>query len=139
MDGQAQPAPAYDAMDDNPQAQPPPPQAPLQFVFHEHQLQILVEGLAAQFANIAMQNAPAPPAPVEKPPVLQGANTLTEQHAKLGELLLQALLRLDAINIESGWPEARAERKRVKKAAQRARRTTCVLGGGNDRLSNDVD
>ena len=63
MDGQAQPAPAYDAMDDNPQAQPPPPQAPLQFVFHEHQLQILVEGLVAQFANIAMQNAPAPPAP----------------------------------------------------------------------------
>ena len=63
-------------------------------------------------------SAPAPPAPVEKPPVLQGANTLTEQHAKLGELLLQALLRLDAINIESGWPEARAERKGAVKNVQ---------------------
>lgn len=50
--------------------------------------------------------------------MLQGANTLREQHAKLGELLLQALLRLDAINIESGWPDARAERKGAVKSVQ---------------------
>ncbi|KZV74411.1 hypothetical protein PENSPDRAFT_648044 [Peniophora sp. CONT] len=58
------------------------------------------------------------PAPAETPPVLQGAKTLNEQHAKLGELLLQALLRLDAINIESGWPDARAERKGAVKNVQ---------------------
>lgn len=62
-------------------------------------------------------SAPAP-ASAEKPAVLQGANTLREQHAKLGELLLQALLRLDAINIESGWPDARAERKGAVKSVQ---------------------
>ena len=32
--------------------------------------------------------------------------------------MLQALLRLDAINIESGWPEARAERKGAVKNVQ---------------------
>ncbi|VDC06981.1 unnamed protein product [Peniophora sp. CBMAI 1063] len=68
-------------------------------------------------ATVTSASAPTP-APAEKPAVLQGTNTLTEQHTKLGELLLQALLRLDAINIESGWPDARAERKGAVKTVQ---------------------
>ena len=64
--GQPQPAPAYAEMDGNPQQQPAP-QPPLQFVFSEEQLQLLVGGLAAQFANIAAQNAPVP-APAAPPP-----------------------------------------------------------------------
>jgi hypothetical protein len=33
------------------------------------------------------------------------------EHTRLGELLLQSLLRLDAINAEGEWEEARKERK----------------------------
>jgi len=39
-------------------------------------------------------------------------------HAQLGELLLQALLRLDAIAPESGWTEVRSARKGAVKEVQ---------------------
>jgi len=39
-------------------------------------------------------------------------------HARLGELLLQALLRLDAITPESGWTEVRSARKGAVKEVQ---------------------
>lgn len=44
--------------------------------------------------------------------------TVDTEHTRLGELLLQALLRLDAINIDSTWTEARRERKGAVRAVQ---------------------
>ena len=44
--------------------------------------------------------------------------TVDAEHTRLGELLLQALLRLDAINIDSTWTEARQERKGAVRAVQ---------------------
>lgn len=36
---------------------------------------------------------------------------LDQEHKRLGELLLQSLLRLDAIHAESEWEQARKDRK----------------------------
>ena len=36
---------------------------------------------------------------------------LGQEHARLGELLLQSLLRLDAIHAENEWEQARKDRK----------------------------
>ncbi|KAI9456535.1 hypothetical protein BJY52DRAFT_1224209 [Lactarius psammicola] len=44
--------------------------------------------------------------------------TVDTEHTRLGELLLQALLRLDAITIDSTWLEARRERKGAVRAVQ---------------------
>lgn len=38
-------------------------------------------------------------------------DSLDQEHARLGELLLQSLLRLDAIHAESEWEQARKDRK----------------------------
>lgn len=43
---------------------------------------------------------------------------LAQEHARLGELLLQSLLRLDAINAEGEWEQARKERKLAVKEVQ---------------------
>lgn len=40
------------------------------------------------------------------------------EHKRLGELLLQSLLRLDALSPESQWTEARMERKQAVKEIQ---------------------
>ncbi|KAI0688041.1 hypothetical protein BC835DRAFT_339010 [Cytidiella melzeri] len=40
------------------------------------------------------------------------------EHARLGELLLQSLLRLDALNAEGEWEEARKERKTAVREVQ---------------------
>lgn len=37
--------------------------------------------------------------------------SLDQEHKRLGELLLQSLLRLDAIHAESEWEQARKDRK----------------------------
>ncbi|KAH8995682.1 hypothetical protein EDB92DRAFT_1794582 [Lactarius akahatsu] len=44
--------------------------------------------------------------------------TVDSEHTRLGELLLQALLRLDAIAIDSAWLEARRERKGAVRTVQ---------------------
>jgi len=44
--------------------------------------------------------------------------TVDTEHTRLGELLLQALLRLDAITIDSAWIDARRERKGAVRAVQ---------------------
>ena len=50
---------------------------------------------------------------------LGGRNTDVElEHRRLGELLLQSLLRLDAISAEGEWEEARKERKGAVKEVQ---------------------
>jgi hypothetical protein len=40
------------------------------------------------------------------------------EHRRLGELLLQSLLRLDALSPESHWSEARSQRKQAVKDIQ---------------------
>ncbi|TFY53941.1 hypothetical protein EVJ58_g9156 [Rhodofomes roseus] len=69
-------------------------------------------------------SAPAPQpasAPVTDSNAAQlgGRNTDIElEHRRLGELLLQSLLRLDAITAEGEWEEARKERKGAVKEVQ---------------------
>ena len=43
---------------------------------------------------------------------------MEQEHVRLGEMLLQALLRLDAIQPESEWEQARKERKGAVKEVQ---------------------
>ncbi|KZT08378.1 uncharacterized protein LAESUDRAFT_697280 [Laetiporus sulphureus 93-53] len=43
---------------------------------------------------------------------------LEQEHARLGELLLQVLLRLDAVTAEGEWEEARQERKGAVREVQ---------------------
>ena len=38
-------------------------------------------------------------------------DSLDQEHTRLGELLLQSLIRLDAIHAESEWEQARKDRK----------------------------
>ncbi|THH16237.1 hypothetical protein EW146_g4368 [Bondarzewia mesenterica] len=52
------------------------------------------------------------------PTALQDSEALDREHRRLGELLLQALLRLDAIGFEGGWDAARKERKGAVKIVQ---------------------
>lgn len=72
---------------------------------------------------------PAAPVPAPTPtvaasaPAPQAAGTaaatpLEQEHVRLGELLLQALLRLDAITAEGEWEEARRERKGAVREVQ---------------------
>ncbi|EPQ57318.1 hypothetical protein GLOTRDRAFT_137669 [Gloeophyllum trabeum ATCC 11539] len=53
------------------------------------------------------------------PPQQEQVKTMQPTHARLSELLLQSLLRLDAINAEGGWDEARKERKEAVKEVQK--------------------
>ena len=46
-----------------------------------------------------------------------GAN-LELEHTRLGELLLQSLLRLDVINLDGEWTDARKERKSAVRTVQ---------------------
>ncbi|SJL03816.1 uncharacterized protein ARMOST_07173 [Armillaria ostoyae] len=45
-------------------------------------------------------------------------SALEKEHARLGELLLQSLLRLDAISTDGEWEDARRERKAAVKEVQ---------------------
>jgi len=45
--------------------------------------------------------------------------SLQPTHARLSELLLQSLLRLDAVNAEGTWEEARKERKEAVREVQK--------------------
>jgi hypothetical protein len=45
--------------------------------------------------------------------------SLEKEHTRLGELLLQSLLRLDAITTDGTWEDARAERKGAVQEVQR--------------------
>lgn len=56
-----------------------------------------------------------PPPPT---PRVLGQLTPAQNHTRLSELLLQALLRLDAITPEGAWEQARRERKVAVKEVQ---------------------
>ncbi|GBE81424.1 hypothetical protein SCP_0311530 [Sparassis crispa] len=61
---------------------------------------------------------PAPAADPPPHPPAQGKTPLAQEHTRLGELLLQALLRLDAITAEGEWEDARRERKGAVREVQ---------------------
>ena len=46
------------------------------------------------------------------------SSSMQKEHARLGELLLQSLLRLDAISSDGDWEDARRERKAAVKEVQ---------------------
>jgi len=50
--------------------------------------------------------------------IVADKDTLRQEHTRLGELLLQSLLRLDALQTDSEWLEARKERKTAVKEVQ---------------------
>lgn len=90
-----------------------------------------VDELLAQLPGAPLPTATATAAAASSRPaeydaaarVLSNAPTkVTEQqemhHRRLGELLLQALLRFDAINVNGEWPEARRVRKAAIKEVQ---------------------
>ncbi|GJE97371.1 hypothetical protein PsYK624_135870 [Phanerochaete sordida] len=62
----------------------------------------------------------APPTPARKLVGASGTPLLdpAQEHVRLGEMLLQSLLRLDAINAEGEWEQARKERKLAVKEVQ---------------------
>ena len=70
-----------------------------------------IEVIQSELANVRGTLEPSVDAFLRTP-------TVDVEHTRLGELLLQALLRLDAINIDSAWPEARRERKSAVRAVQ---------------------
>ncbi|KAI9067247.1 hypothetical protein FKP32DRAFT_1644528 [Trametes sanguinea] len=76
-------------------------------------------------SSAAAQVGPSPTrtatAPKPASAAASGSRTPAEmekEHLRLGELLLQSLLRLDAINAEGEWEEARRERKGAVKEVQ---------------------
>jgi hypothetical protein len=70
-----------------------------------------IEVIQSELANVRGTLEPSVDAFLRTP-------TVDVEHTRLGELLLQALLRLDAINIDSTWAEARRERKSAVRAVQ---------------------
>ncbi|KAI0371188.1 hypothetical protein BV20DRAFT_994067 [Pilatotrama ljubarskyi] len=76
-------------------------------------------------SSAAAQVGPSPTvtAPPPKPASAAASSArppadLEQEHVRLGEMLLQSLLRLDAITTEGEWEEARRERKGAVKEVQ---------------------
>lgn len=64
-------------------------------------------------------NTLAPAEEAQEPRMVNPSDEdLQQEHARLGELLLQSLLRLDAITPESEWEDARKARKAAVKEVQ---------------------
>ncbi|KAI8994032.1 hypothetical protein BD414DRAFT_411696 [Trametes punicea] len=72
---------------------------------------------AAQISPSHTITAPAKPASAAGSGQHHSTN-VEQEHLRLGELLLQSLLRLDAISTEGEWEEARRERKSAVKEVQ---------------------
>jgi hypothetical protein len=54
----------------------------------------------------------------QQPAAFTTMDSIEKEHTRLAELLLQSLLRLDAITTDGEWEEARAERKGAVKEVQ---------------------
>ncbi|KAJ3559667.1 hypothetical protein NM688_g192 [Phlebia brevispora] len=84
-------------------------------------LQPDVDDFLSTLDSTATSTAP-PPQPAAKPTQRKGKDVkqsdLAQEHIRLGELLLQSLLRLDAIVAEGEWEEARRERKGAVREVQ---------------------
>jgi predicted component of type VI protein secretion system len=71
---------------------------------------------AAQSFSTPAQVPPIPPYPT---PASYSSKPTPADHTRLSELLLQSLLRLDAMHLAgSDWPDARAERKAAVREVQ---------------------
>ncbi|KAG9050718.1 hypothetical protein FS837_003056 [Tulasnella sp. UAMH 9824] len=68
---------------------------------------VLLPGVQSFQSNVASTKVPA-----------AQDTTLKQEHTRLGELLLQSLLRLDALTPQSEWVEARSARKTAVKEVQ---------------------
>ncbi|EIW62908.1 uncharacterized protein TRAVEDRAFT_113627 [Trametes versicolor FP-101664 SS1] len=80
---------------------------------------IAPSSFAAQVRPSRTVTAPPPkPASAAASAPQAPASDLAHEHVRLGELLLQSLLRLDAITAEGEWEEARRERKGAVKEVQ---------------------
>ncbi|KAH9941004.1 hypothetical protein B0H21DRAFT_697248 [Amylocystis lapponica] len=66
----------------------------------------------------SLDPVPQPPPDVDPADTPAPEAGLAKEHVRLGELLLQALLRLDAITAEGEWEEARRERKGAVREVQ---------------------
>ncbi|KAL5528585.1 hypothetical protein ACEPAF_7721 [Sanghuangporus sanghuang] len=65
------------------------------------------------------QSQPAPePTPTAKPPLSSALPDVEMEHRRLGEELLQSLLRLDVLSLDGSWASARTERKSAVKTIQ---------------------
>ncbi|KAH8828579.1 hypothetical protein DL96DRAFT_1528383 [Flagelloscypha sp. PMI_526] len=81
--------------------------------------QSIVEQIKSELAAVRQSLGPEATRFIEQ---LSSGDPITEQmskdHRRLGELLLQTLLRLDAINPDGEWEDARRERKTAVKEVQ---------------------
>lgn len=81
-----------------------------------------LDGLHPQPTSTA-SSAPPQPQHTPAPPASKGAIpakvlTPAQEHTRLSELLLQSLLRLDAIPTDGAWEKARLERKGAVREVQ---------------------
>ncbi|KAF8210450.1 hypothetical protein K438DRAFT_157080 [Mycena galopus ATCC 62051] len=92
-----------------PPPQPPPKQKTAAPVRSE---QAIISTIQSELANVRQQLSPA----VDH--LLASAAGEPKEHIRLSELLLQSLLRLDAIQTDGDWQNARQERKAAIKEIQ---------------------
>lgn len=76
--------------------------------------------ISPSFAHPPTSTYSAPPLPTQAPPDPSPRRLPSpeQEHNRLSELLLQALLRLDAITSDGSWETARAERKKGVREVQ---------------------
>ena len=77
-----------------------------------------VEHPSIQLQAPTPRPSPAPTQTPTPPGTQTPTQTLTLEHTRLSELLLQSLLRLDAISTDGSWDLARAERKGAVREVQ---------------------
>ncbi|PPQ87467.1 hypothetical protein CVT25_008203 [Psilocybe cyanescens] len=83
----------------------------------KHTEQAQIANIHAELAAARADLAPAQSAFL-RDLTLHPKHSLAKEHSRIGELLLQALLRLDAIVPEHDWQTARADRKAAVKELQ---------------------
>ncbi|KAJ7497449.1 BAG domain-containing protein [Mycena latifolia] len=78
--------------------------------------QAVISTIQAELANVRAELSPAVDTLLASAP--GHPNPKTKEHIRLSELLLQSLLRLDAITTDGEWEAARRERKAAVKEVQ---------------------
>lgn len=87
---------------------------------------VLVEYITSLVSNLLDPLRPsvatfisqADPRSTNKPAHIPKFDALQKEHARLSEMLLRGLLDLDGVEIQSGWTEARKERKEGVRVVQ---------------------
>ncbi|KAJ6625476.1 hypothetical protein B0H10DRAFT_2001494 [Mycena sp. CBHHK59/15] len=96
------------------QPQPPKPLAKQKPVAPARSEQAIISTIQTELANVRAELSPA----VDDLLAMQQQPTKAKEHIRLSELLLQSLLRLDAITTDGEWEAARKERKAAVKEVQ---------------------